>query len=263
MGTRTLLGAADVTDEHLARMVADLLRVDSARAVRRPRRGGRLRHPGHHHRVPALGVRHRDHRQRHRAVADLRQAHPGLAAAPDLPARARGVPRDGRAGVPVAHRGRGLPLRPRRAAAGRPDDAARRSTSSTSTSCRPRLDRGRRRPRRRRGTSSATGGRRTSSAARGEPGRRTARRPARRRVEPGRLRLRPAAGPGRPDADVRGHLAAPALRRLRRGAARADARRRRPGRGARRRGRRAPLAQQPRRRLPEQPARRRLRTTSC
>ena len=99
--------------------------------------------PGDHHRRSLVGQRPRATSERaKRAVPHLREAGPVLGAAPVLPVRACGVPRDGGGRRPVAHRGGGLPLRPRRPAARRLGDAARSGRLGPRRAVRRHLDRG-------------------------------------------------------------------------------------------------------------------------
>ncbi len=174
-----------------------------------------------------------------------------------LRVRAGGVPRDSGRRCAVEDRGGGVPVRPGRPVAGRPDRPPRAR---------------RHRPRRDVVVDLAGGGPRPAGdvgpvavRAGGLPPRtvlrqrdpRAAGGPARGRVVDEHLRDRPAAGPGGPDPDERRGLAAPALRRLRRGPAHPAARRRRRLGGAGRRGGRPAHPAEPRGRLPQQPAGRR------
>ena len=165
MHDRTALGAADVTDDELARIAADSLGLDPSRTRLLDSVASEFPYdlPVDHHRRSLLGHRPRRRRSRSAGVPGVREARAVLVPVAVLRRRPRRLPGPGRGVGAVAHRAPRLPLRPGRPAAATGSRCPAPSPSSTSTT--RRRPSGSRRCRwcRRPGTSRATRTPRTCS----------------------------------------------------------------------------------------------------
>ena len=141
MGDRTVLGAADVSDAELTGLVARQLGVpaDAVAGVTSVAEVAPYDLEAPDDGRPVLGARHGVGRRRGAAIPVLRQARAVVRPLTDLRAwsrrRCRSRPN---AVAAVADRAAGLPVRPGRAAARRPDHAARRTASTSWTRSRRR-----------------------------------------------------------------------------------------------------------------------------